>query len=104
MSDADSEWWSDIDSFPLVYSLVRNCINMKPDKNVESSHLFNGRSIAKIKMNFSKAIDKNKLNPRVSTRDALKKHAFVFMIDFGGDLIKLNEKLNVFSKSMFELI
>ena len=73
MSDADCECWSFADSFPPLRSLVIKCLNMKPYKNVESSHLGNGRSIAKIKMNLSKDVDKNRASSRVSTRDSLKK-------------------------------
>ena len=104
MSDADSECWSDVDNFPPLRSLVKNCLNMKPDRNVERSHIGNGRSIAKIKMNLSKAMDRNIPSSRVSTRGALKKQADDFMIEFGSDLANLNENVNVFSKSVFELI
>ena len=76
---------------------------MKPDTNVESSHLGKGGLIAKIKMNLSKAMDKNKPSSRVSTRGALKKQANDFMIEFGSYLAKLTEIFNVFSKSVFEL-
>ena len=72
MSDADSECWSD-NNFPPLLSLVKICLNVKPDKNDESSHLGNRRSIAKIKMNLSKAMDKNKPSPRVTPTGALKK-------------------------------
>ena len=37
MSDADCECWSDVDNFPPLKFLVKNCLNMKPDKNVVSS-------------------------------------------------------------------
>ena len=77
---------------------------MKPNKNVEGSHVRNGWSIAKFKPNFSKALGENKPSPRVSTRGALKKDADDFMIDFGGDLAILNEKLNLFSKNMLQLL
>ena len=73
MSDADSECWSDADNFPPLRSLVKNCLNKKPDTKVQSSHLGNGRSIAKIKTYLSKAIDKNKPTSRVSTRGTQKK-------------------------------
>ena len=49
-------------------------------------------------------MDKNKPSPRVSTRSALKKQADDFMTEFGGDLAMLNEKLKVFSRSMFEFL
>ena len=49
-------------------------------------------------------MDKNKQSPRVSTRGVLKKQVDDFMTDFGSELAKLNEKLNVFSKSIFELL
>ena len=77
---------------------------MKPDTNVESSHLGNGRSIAKIKMNLSKTMDKNKPSSSSSTRGVLKKRADDLMIENGSDPAKLNENFNVFSKSMFELL
>ena len=104
MSDADSECWSDVEKFPPLRSLVKNCLIMKPDRSVESFHLGNGRSIAKIKVNLSKAKDKNKPRSRVSTRGALIKQADDLMIEFGSDLAKLNEISNVFSKSVFELL
>ena len=71
--DADLDWLSDVDNFPPLYSLVENCLYMKPVKNVESSHLGNGRSFVKSKLSLSKAIDKNKPIIRVSTRRALIK-------------------------------
>ena len=104
MSDADSECWSDVDNFPPLQSLVKNSLNMKSDRNVESSHPGNGRSHAKIKLNLIKTKNKNKPSPRVSTRGALKKEADDFMNGLGGNLVKLNEILNVFSKSMFQML
>ena len=95
MSDADSECWSDVDNFPPLKSLVKNCLNMKPDKNVTSSHPGNAQSLAKFKLNLSKAMDKNKFSSRISDD---------FMVEFGSDLEKLNENLGVFSKSMFGLL
>ena len=77
---------------------------MKPDRNVEKSHLGNGRSIVKIKTKWSKGMDKNKPSSCVSNRGALKKQADDLMIEFGSDLAKLNEISNVFSKSVFELL
>ena len=58
MSDADSECLSDVDNFPSLHCLVKICLNMKPDTIVESPHFGNGRSIAKIIMSLSKALDK----------------------------------------------
>ena len=106
MSDADSDWYSDVDNFPPLRPLVKNCLKMKPDRTVESSHSGNGRSIAKIKMNLSKAIDKNKNKPssRISTRGAQKKQADDLMLEFGSDLAKLNENFNILSKSVLELL
>ena len=48
-------------------------------------------------------MDKNKPTPRLSTRVALKKQSVDFVIEFCSDLSNLDEKLNVFSKGMFEL-
>ena len=48
MSDAEIDCWSDVDKIPPQHSSVNKYLNMKPDTNVESSHLGNGRSIAKI--------------------------------------------------------
>ena len=104
MSDADSECGSDVQNFPPLHSLVKNFLNVKPDRNVETSHLGNRRSKAKIKMNFSKAMDKNKPSFRGSIRGALKKQAEDFMIEIRSDLANLNENFNIFSKSVFELL
>ena len=104
MSDADSDCWSDVDNYPPLRFLVKNCHNVKPDRNVETSHLGIGRSIAKVKMNLNKAMDKNKPSSRVSTGGALKKQVDDLVIDFGIVLAKLNENFNVFSGSVFELL
>ena len=74
-SDVDSECWSNVDDFPPLQFLEKNCLNMKPDKNVESCHSGIGRSIAKIKVNLSTAMDENIPNPRVSNRCELRKTA-----------------------------
>ena len=95
-SDADNWWRSDVDRFPSLHSLVKICLNMKPDTNFESSHLWNGRSIAKIKMNLSKSMSKTKPSSCTSTIGALKKQADNLMIELGSDLAKLNENFNVF--------
>ena len=52
---------------------------MKPDANVESSYLGNGRT-------------------------EKKKRADDFMLEFGRDVAKLNENFNAFSKSVFEVL
>ena len=96
MSDTDSGCLSDVDNSPPLKSLLKICLNVKPDKNVESFHQGNGLSFAKIKLNMSKALDKNKSSSSVSTRGALKKQADELMIAFGSDLAKLNKKLDVF--------
>ena len=101
MFGADSECLSDVENFPPLHSLIKKCLNMKPDRNVESSHLGNGRSIAKIKMNSSKVMDKNKHCSRVSTRSALKKQADYVMIEFSRCLAELNEIFYFFSKRVF---
>ena len=55
-------------------------------------------------MSLRKAIDKNKRRPRVSTIVTLKKHTDGFMIEFGTDLAKFIENVNVFFKILLELI
>ena len=77
---------------------------MKPYYNVESFHSGNGRHFTKIKLNLSKAMNKNKPSSRVSTRGASKKQANDFVIELGSNLAKLNEKLDSFSKIVFELL
>ena len=32
ISDTDNEYWSDVDNFPVLPSLVRICIDIKVDK------------------------------------------------------------------------
>ena len=98
MSDVDSDWYSDVDNFPPLRPLVKNCLKMKPNRTVESSPSENGPSISKIKMNLSKVIDKNKPISRISTRGALKKQADDLTFEFGSDLAKLNENFNVLQK------
>ena len=97
MSDADSDWYSDVDNFPPLRPLVKKCLKMKPDRTVESSHSGNGRLFAQIKMDLSKAIDKSKPSSRISTRGALKKQVDDLMYEFGSDLAKLNENFNLLS-------
>ena len=100
MSEDDSDWYSDVDNFPPLRQLVENCLKMKPNRTVESSHSGNRRSIARIKMNLSKAIDKNKPSSGISTRGTLKRQDDDLMFEFGSDLAKLNENFNVLSKSV----
>ena len=38
MSDTASECCFDIDNFPSIQSIVKNCLNMKLDTNVEGFH------------------------------------------------------------------
>ena len=101
MSGADSDWYSDVDNFPPLSPLVKKCLKTMPDGTVESSHSGNGRSLAKIKINLSKAIHKNKPSSRYSIRDALKLKADDLIFELGRDLAKLNDSFNVPSKCVF---
>ena len=47
MSENESEYWSDVDNFPLHTKLVRNCLDMRTGKKGEHAHIVNVRSNAK---------------------------------------------------------
>ena len=70
MSESENECWSDVDNFPLHTKLVRDYLNMRPDK---------------------KTSEKNKSSSRVSTRSSTKKQADDFIIEFGSELATLKE-------------
>ena len=77
---------------------------MRPGKKGEPTHIANVRSNAKLKLQLSKTLEKNKSSPCVSTRSSAKKQADDFIIEFGSELAALKESFTTSTERVNDLI